>query len=172
MFGHGGGVPGGWNTMLMILPEDGMALMVHCNGAFEGTERIFSRLLAALVGAGPRAFSGTLSPDVLAAAPGVYEATTPGPLTNFRVSGALGRLQLVDRDGALYVYSRRGAWKDGKRVWPADAADPELLLVEDDPLEPSRIAARLGPDGRLAALHIHRLVAMTPTQSTPPWVEA
>ena len=55
--------------------------------------------------------------DLLVSAPGVYEAL-PGELTNFRVKGAAGRLQIKAAPDALWLHARRGPWKAGMRLFP------------------------------------------------------
>ncbi len=57
-FGHGGGVGGGWNTMLIVSPSRNLALLIHANTAFEGMTPLTARLLATLIGAQPRALTG------------------------------------------------------------------------------------------------------------------
>ena len=49
-------------------------------------------------------------------------------------------------DGGLKLYARRGDWREGKRLYPGDAADPDFLVIDDDPLSPSKLA--LGPRRR------------------------
>jgi CubicO group peptidase (beta-lactamase class C family) len=168
VFGHGGGVLGGWNSMLHVLPEEDLALIIHCNAyAYEGFAKLESRLLAVLLdGKGPQ-LAGTLAPEVLAAAPGVYEAI-PGRLTNFRVNGGMGRLLIKAEGGGLRLYSRRGPWKSGVAMHPADPADPGFFHLADDALEPSRLSLLVG-DGQVMGLRCDRLVEMARTDQVPAW---
>ncbi len=69
-FGHGGGVLGGWNTMLIVSPRRNLALLIHENTAFEGMAELNALLLAAHAGVEARALTGAPTAEVIAAAPG------------------------------------------------------------------------------------------------------
>lgn len=168
VFGHGGGVLGGWNSMLMVVPSDRLAVIVHANCVFAGFEKVFSRVLAATLGITPQPLAGAVAPEILAAAPGVYEAT-PGALTNFRIVTGMGRLQITAIDGGLVLYSRRGPWKHGVRLFPAGASDPSFLVVDDDAVEPSHLALLLDGNSRVTGLRCDRLVNMVRTEQVAPW---
>ena len=168
MFGHGGGVLGGWNSMLLIVPDEDLALIVHANTTFDDFPKLVSRLLAATLGAKPPApVARAVSPDLLASAPGVYEAL-PGELTNFRVKGAVGRLQIKAADGALSLHARRGVWKSGVRLSPVDPADDTFFHIADDDLEPSGLKLVRGGDGAVTGLR-YSLVEMVRTDAVPGW---
>jgi hypothetical protein len=81
----------------------------------------------------------------------------------------IGLHALKAEDGGLTLYSRRGGWRDGKRLYPADAADPWFLLVDDDDLAPSAIALVRDPDGVVTGLRCNRLVEMARTEAVGPW---
>jgi CubicO group peptidase (beta-lactamase class C family) len=167
VFGHGGGVLGGWNSMLWVSPSDDRAVIVHANCALPEFEKVHVRILAAALDAKPTRPGTAVAPAIAAAAPGVYEAT-PGALTNFRVAGAMGRLQIKAVDGGLMLYARRGPWKRGVRLYSGDSADPAFLCVDDDACEPSRLA--LVRDGDLVTgLRCDRLVEMVRTEQVAPW---
>ena len=84
-FHHGGGVQGGWNTMLTVLPGDDLALLVHSNLTFDKFDQVDGRLLQAVLDAPEAPVTiAPVEPRILASAPGVYEAP-PGRLTNFRI---------------------------------------------------------------------------------------
>jgi CubicO group peptidase (beta-lactamase class C family) len=167
VFGHGGGVLGGWNSLLMISPADDRAIIIHANCIFPTFEKVQSRILAAALDAAPARLGGTVAPEIAAAAPGVYEAT-PGALTNFRIVTGMGRLQIKETDGGLMLYARRGPWKRGVRLYPADPADPAFLYVDDDAVEPSRLALIRDGD-RITGLRCDRLVEMVRTDQVAPW---
>jgi hypothetical protein len=166
--GHGGGVAGGWNTMLIASPRRNLALLVHSNTAFEGMERLVSRLLAELVGFEPHALAGAPAAEVIAAAPGVYESPG-GVLTNFRIIGSMGRLMIKAEHGGLTIYARRGAWREGKRLYPGDTGDPDFFIIDDDPLRPSKLALVRDASGAVVGLRCDRLVEMVRTASVEPW---
>jgi CubicO group peptidase (beta-lactamase class C family) len=168
MFGHGGGVLGGWNSMLLVIPNEELALIVHANTAFDEFSKLVSRLLAAILRARPPApVERAISPDLLASASGVYEAR-PGELTNFRVKGAVGRLQIKAADGALSLHARRGVWKRGMRLSPADPVDDTFFHIADDDLEPSGLKLVRGGDGGICGLR-YGLVEMVRTDAVPGW---
>ena len=168
VFGHGGGVLGGWNSMLMVVPADRLAVIAHANCHFDGFEKVFSRVLAAALRVTPPQLSGTPAPQILAAAPGVYEAA-PGALTNFRVVTGMGRLQIKVDDGGLMLFARRGPWKRGARLFPADASDPAFLYIDDDAVEPSRLVLLRDGELRVTGLRCDRLVEMVRTEQVAPW---
>ena len=167
VFGHGGGVFGGWNSMLMASPADDRAIIVHANCTFREFEKLFSRILAAALDAALPLLAGTPAPEVVAAAPGVYEAT-PGALTNFRIVSGMGRLQIKAVDEGLMLYARRGPWRRGVHLYPVGAADPAFLHIDDDAIEPHRLA--LIRDGDcITGLRCDRLVEMVRTEQVAPW---
>jgi len=168
-FGHGGGVLGGWNTMLIASPRRNLALLVHANTAFEGMGKLYSRLLAELVGFEPAALTGAPSAEVIAAAPGVYESPG-GVLTNFRIMGSMGRLMIKAENDGLTLYARRGAWLEGRRLYPGDPADPDFLIIDDDPLQRSKLALVRDASGAVVGLRCDRLVEMVRTETVEPWV--
>jgi len=169
-FGHGGGVGGGWNTYLTVLPDDGLALLTHLNLTFGDFAEVHGRLLAALLDAEqPPPPELAVAPAVLANAPGVYEATTPGPLTNLRIITSTGRIQISARDGGLVLHARRGAWKEGVRMRPADPNDSGLFLLESGTVEPQHVALTLGASGEVTGLRFNRLVEMVPASGVGLW---
>jgi CubicO group peptidase (beta-lactamase class C family) len=168
MFGHGGGVLGGWNSMLLIIPGEDLALIVHANAMSVAVGQLTSRVLAALLDAAPERPTGNVSAEVLGAAPGVYEAI-PGTLTNFRVMGGIGRIQLKSEGGALVLRSRRGPWRSGVTLRPADAADPDYLVADTGELEPGRLVLTRDADGAVDGLLLDRLVRMVRTDKVQPW---
>jgi CubicO group peptidase (beta-lactamase class C family) len=153
VFGHGGGVGGGWNTMLNVLPDDDVALLVHLNLTSMDMMHVDSALMRALVDAPAAAPEPACPPDpaVLAAAPGPYEAL-PGVLTNLRVITGTGRVRIEDHDGDLYVHSQRGPWKDGVRMLPADASDPTFFMCQTEHGEPAYVALVRNDAGEVTAL--------------------
>ena len=167
VFGHGGGVYGGWNSMLWISPSDDRAIIVHANRAFPEFEKVHLRILAAALDATPPRLGGTVAPEIVAAVPGVYEAR-PGALTNSRIITGMGRLQIKAADGGLMLYARRGPWKHGVRLYPADAGDPAFLYIDDDAIEPNRLTL-LRDGGRVTGLRCDRLVEMVRTEQVAPW---
>ena len=168
MFGHGGGVLGGWNSMLLVVPGEDLALIVHANTAFDDFPKLVSRLLAAtLDGRTSAPVARPVSPDLLGLGSGFLRVALPGDLTNFRVKGAVGRLQIKAADGALSLHARRGVWKNGVRLSPADPADDTYFQIADDELEPSALRFVRG-GGAVTGLR-YGLVEMARTQAVPGW---
>jgi CubicO group peptidase (beta-lactamase class C family) len=159
-FGHGGGVTGGWNTMLTVVTEDDLALLLHVNLTFDKLEEVEGRLLQAALDAPPRSLPELpTDPALLAAAPGVYEAPAPGPLTNFRVVTTFGRMQITDEAGALVFRTRRGRWKQGARMLPCDPGDPTFFLLDSGDVEPQHVALLRDGDGHVTGIRVAALAA-------------
>jgi CubicO group peptidase (beta-lactamase class C family) len=168
-FGHGGGVAGGWNTHLAVLPAANLALLTHGNITFDKFTAVDGRVLQALLDApAPVIPDARVHQDVLACAPGVHEATLPGPLTNFRIATNTGRVQLSARDGELWLHARHGPWKDGVRMTP-DADDPAFFALETGEPEPPGLALVRDASGRVTGIRFPRLVEFVRTEQVEPW---
>lgn len=172
-FGHGGNAIGGWNSNLAVFPDDGVATIIHTNVTYQHFDRVHHKIRQTVLGA-PDFVSADarVDPALLAAAPGVYEAPSPGPLTNFRVIVGLGRVQLSNRDGALVLHARRGDWKHGTRLVPIDSGHPDVFALDtgDDP-DPKRVALSRNVSGNVVGLHFGGgdIWYMQRTDSVQPW---
>jgi len=170
-FGHGGSFFGGWNSYLGVFPEDGLAVLIHMNLVWDQFETaITPRVLQAVFDEAPFvAPPARIEARVLETAPGVYEAPTPGPLTNFRVMANTGRVQVSARDGALVLHSRRGAWKGGVPLLPARVAEPDLFaMVTGDPL-PVFMAVLRDGTGAVTGLRFPQIIDMRRADGVEPW---
>lgn len=168
-FGHGGGVSGGWNTHVTVLPAENLALLTHLNLTFDDFTKVDGHILQAVLGEPDVELPKTpVDPALLAEAPGVYQATE-GRLTNFRIISGTGRLQLSERDGELVLHARRGAWKQGVVLRPADANDPAFFRLDTGDPEPPGIALLRGRDGAVTGLRFDRLVEMVRAPGVEPW---
>ena len=169
-FGHGGG--GGrmyWNAYLSVVPEEDLAVLIHMNFTSDLLNTIASRMIQAALNAPDEAFSDSPpAPEILAAAPGVYQVL-PGPLTNYRPVTTAGRVQITARDGRLFLRSRRGAWRDGLRMLPADPADPAFFALDSGATEPPMVALVLEDNGCVKGIRFDRLVYMERNESLDPW---
>ncbi|HWA60985.1 MAG TPA: serine hydrolase domain-containing protein [Caulobacteraceae bacterium] len=165
-FGHGGGVLGGWNSMLTVVPERNLALVLHCNTAFDQFGKLVNRLTGALLDAPPARLEGRAEGRMAEAAPGVFESL-PGALTNFRIMGQMGRLQIKPEAGGLTLYARRGPWKRGVRMVPAGAED--FFHLDDDDVAPSRLTLIRNAAGEVTGLRCDRLVEMRRSETVQPW---
>jgi len=172
-FGHGGSAFGGWNSNLAVFPDENLAVLVHMNLVYDRFDSaVRSRILEAVLGdSAPTFAEASIAPAILSSAPGVYEAPTPGPLTNFRVVTGCGRIQISVREGGLVLHARRGPWKSGVRMLPIDPAEPDLFLLDTGDPDPPRIVAISDPDGRVTALHFaaSTLWTMHRNDKIPSW---
>lgn len=168
-FGHGGGIAGGWNTNLTVIPGRNLAMLVHLNASLDTSGEVYSRLLQAVLNAPPPVTPGVpLAPSVLADAPGVY-SLPPGALTNSRPLRSHGRLQITEEAGELILRSRRGAWRNGVRLLPADPGDPYFLCLDTAAIEKPRIALVTDSGGRVMGMRLDRLAWMERDDSLSPW---
>lgn len=168
-FYHGGTVAGGWHTDLTVLPDDDLAVLVHLNLILDKSDQVDARILQAVLDV-PEATvpAAPVDPRILASAPGVYEAT-PGRLTNFRVMTGTGRIQITAEDGDMILRARRGPWKKGARMLPADPADPAFFVLDTGEPEPPQVALVLDESGAVSGLRFDRLVSMVRNDALEPW---
>ena len=110
----------------------------------------------------------TLDPKVLAAAPGVY-SMPPGKLTNSRPIRTHGRLQITEEAGELILRSRRGAWRNGVRLLPADENDPFFLALDTSAVQKPKIALVTDVGGEVTGMRLDRLAWMDRDESLAPW---
>ena len=166
---HGGGVGGGWNTLMSILPEDSLAVLVHINQSVPMAEEVYSRVLQAVLDAPSPAYPvASLDTDLARAATGVY-VLPPGKLTNHRPNRAHGRLQLQVEDGNLVLRSRRGTWRDGVRLLSPDPEDPGFFVLDTGAPEPPGLALVQDGSGAVTGLRLDRLVTMSRSATLEPW---
>jgi len=168
---HGGGISGGWNTFLDIYPDDGLAVLTHLNLSFDRFGDVTTRLSRAALGAPetPLPTARPIDARVLEAAPGVYEAPMPGPLTNFRIAIGTGRVQITNEDGALVLRARRGPWKDGARMLPADEHDPAFFALEVKGAHAGNVALVRDADGGVTGMRFDGLVELVRNHAIEPW---
>ena len=169
MFGHNGWSAGDWSSVLLIIPTENLALIIHANMEFDRCAIFGRRVLAALLDAAPVTLRGEMDEATLTAAPGVYSAI-PGPLTNVWVSFNLGRLQIKAVEGALMLHSRYGPWRNGVRLRPGDLNDLNFLLMDDNELEPSHLRLLRDASGSVTGLRCDRLIQMVRSDHVAPWV--
>ena len=169
-FEHGGGVAGGWGTGMWIFPDKKLALLTHCNINSEQLWLATSRIIRALLDAPEENVpERAVDADVLAGAPGVYQAPMPGPLTNLRIIRGIGRIQIVQRDGGLVLHARRGPWKAGKRMLSGDN-DPAFFTLDTEAVERPHVALLRDAGGAVTGLRFDRLVEMERTNDDLAWV--
>ena len=169
-FFHGGGVGGGWNTFFMVIPEENMAALVHMNLSSDLLGLVTSRIVQTALNAPPPSYPGEpLAPEILESAPGVYEVL-PGHLTNHRPVTATGRVQITAENGGLFLRSRRGAWREGVKMVPADPADPMFFVLDTGELEPPFVVLSRDGSGLINGVRFDRLVYMARNEALQRWV--
>ncbi len=171
-FGHGGNALG-WNSNLAVFPDDGIATIIHTNVTFSRFDHVVQHIKQAVLGAPSVRGEGSALPmELVAAAEGVYEAPTPGPLTNFRIMTEAGRIQLSAREGALFLRSRRGRWKHGFRLVPLDSSDPDVFIFDTGDPDPPKVAIVRDRGRVVTGLHISdgNPWYLRRTDSVEPWV--
>jgi hypothetical protein len=168
-YGHGGGINGGWNTLMTVFPNEQLAVLQHLNLSDASSAAAFTRITGSVLDARPAPPAFPLDPEVLASAPGVFEAPLPGPLTNFRIMTGAGRVQISARDGELWLHARRGPWKDGARMLPADATDPAFFALDTGEPDAPRVALVRDANGAVTGLRLPGLMELVRTETVAPW---
>ena len=168
-FGHNGGVDGGWNTNLTLIPGKNLAMLVHLNAYLDSSEEVYSQLLQAVLDAPAPSIADTpVDAKIRSSATGVYTFPS-GTLTNSRPVRLHGRLQITEEDGELILRSRRGAWRNGVRLLAADANDPLLLTLDTASTIKPNIALAMDSNGSINSLRLDRLSLMERDDSLSPW---
>ena len=171
-FGHGGSVFGGWNSYLAVYPELDAAIIMHTNMYSDSFDRtLVPYLLEAFVGDDhdEAAIAQPVAPHILAAAPGVYELTTPGPLTNFRPQYNCGRVQIANQGGELMLYSRRGAWKGGARLVPTRLGEDDFFAIKTESGATNYMTMIVDDAGAVTGLRFQQIVDMHRNPEIAPW---
>lgn len=168
-FGHGGSYFGGWNSHLAVMPAENMAVIIHLNVMLDNSAPVFARIERAVFGdPAPSPPSAPLDGDVLTAAPGVYECT-PGKLTNFRPSTNYGRIHIASDGQGLTIRARRGVWKQGVPLLPADEADPLLFAACAPGSDPALVLLTRDARGRIDGIRFGDLCHMVRNDQIEPW---
>jgi CubicO group peptidase (beta-lactamase class C family) len=167
--GHGGSMFGGWNSQLIVFPNDDLAFIAHANIQWDDTYAIMFRVLKALLDAKDAQPTGAAIPQtILESAPGVYEATG-GPLTNFRISTSRGRIQITREGDRLRLRARRGLWKRGALMLPASKTDPGYFRLEIDSIVPQHVALELDSRGAVTGLRFDDFALLRRNPNIEPW---
>jgi CubicO group peptidase (beta-lactamase class C family) len=170
-FGHGGSVFGGWNSYLAVYPELDAAVILHVNMYSDSFDRTFVPFMlnTFLGGEDVPAAAQPFDPRILAAAPGVFELPMPGPLTNFRPQYNCGRVQISNQDGKLMLHSRRGAWKNGARLVPVRAGEPDFFAIEIESGATNYMSMIIDETGAVTGLRFQQLCEMHRNPEFEPW---
>lgn len=169
-FGHGGGISGGWNTHIDVFPTENLAVLTHLSISFGDSDAIFSKVIQSVLNAPDPDTSGApISADAAAAAVGVYEPPA-GFLTSYRIIRGVGRIQITERDGGLELRSRRGAWREGVRLYQPDANDPGFFRLDSGAAEPPGLVLQFGSDGGKATGILLPRMNLVRNDGLDPWV--
>ena len=169
-FGHQGEYIGGWHSAMTLFPEHDTAVIIHINATFPAFDGTVRRVFQAVFDQPPFMVPESKTDQrILDTAPGVYQATEPGPLTNFRVMVNAGRIQISVQDGGLVMYSRRGPWKGGVRLLPAHPAQPDLFAIDMGEDLPAFMTVLRDPAGSVTGLRFPQFIDMTPAKDVQPW---
>ena len=165
---HGGAYFGGWNTNLCVIPSLGIAIVLMMNIMLDKPAYVWTPVINAILGLRTEPLPHVdPDPQVLASAPGVYEAT-PGTLTNFRTTRSIGRIQIAADGARLVLHARRGDWKRGIEM-VQDGGDPLYFALDHDGLRDNVVLTR-DASGRVDGLLCDDLVRMHRTETVAPWV--
>ena len=172
-FGHGGGVTGGWNTHMTIVPEADLAVLTHMNLSSDIFSSIEGQILRAVLGAPERPALDSTSPlvaqNIRDGACGSYEPA-PGHLTNFRTIRGVGRVEIIDQARTLILRSRRGPWRAGVAMTPVSSDDSMLFALDGGEPEPPHVVLVMGANGAVEGLRLDRLVEMSKVEAAGPSV--
>jgi CubicO group peptidase (beta-lactamase class C family) len=170
-FGHGGAIIGGSSTYLTVFPNEDLGVMIHMNLGYDEFDRkVVPAVVQSVLGAEEvKLAEHEIDATILESAPGVYEAPTPGPLTNFRIMNECGRVMITERDGRLTLRSRRGPWKQGVRMHLLDPSEPDLFGLASDATEPPKVALVRDEEGLVTGLRLARLAEMQRNEEIESW---
>ena len=170
-FGHNGGITGGWNSNLTIIPENDLGIIVHANINFDQFEDVVTEIVRNIMDQDESVINSfDVDQEFASQAVGIYELP-PGMVTNFRPLHSAGRVQVYQAyHGSLYIQSRRGLWREGKRLIPTGHDSGKLTMrVETDQPELPKILFLRGNDGLIEKIQFDRLVEMHKTSSLNYW---
>ena len=170
-FGHNGGITGGWNSNLTIIPENDLGIIVHANINFDQFEDVVTEIVRNIMDKDESVINSIdVDQEFASQVVGIYELP-PGMVTNFRPLHSAGRVQVYQAyDGSLFIQSRRGLWREGKRLIPTDNDSDKLTMrVETDQPELPKILFLRGNDGLIEKIQFDRLVEMHKTTSLNYW---
>ena len=138
-FGHNGGISGGWNTVMLLLPEIDLGLMIHLNLTSGLVEEITEEIVYSLLGEPEISFSkNKISKKEQNEIIGVYRHR-PGFVARSRPIRTYGRIQITNKNDNIYIQSRRGPWRDSLQIFKSDLG-PNIYIVDDGKINPTLIS--------------------------------
>ena len=160
---HGGLVPG-FDSQIVVAPDDGVAVMAFTNGTRGGMFWLPAEtdvLLRAELGIAPETVRGDVPqrPESWGDVCGRYRL--PGPLTDARARAMAGAgVDVVVRGGRLWLRVRTPVpvARRGFPLHPDDPADPDVFRLDLSRfgMATARVVVSRDPDGRASAVHFDR----------------
>ena len=169
IFGHGGGVHGGWSSMLLVSPSDNLALIMHANCVFDEVGKVVSRLLAAMLDAAPAPVTGATSPRRPRRRAGRIRGR---PRDAHQHSHRDGDGPPADQGRGRRPHALRAPRRmEGRRAHGRHGrrGRADFFTLDDGGVEPARLALVRDASGAVTGLRCDRLVEMVRTEQVAPW---
>ena len=161
-FGHNGGISGGWNTVMLLLPEVDLGVMIHLNLTSGLVDDITEEVVHCLLGE-PKIDNAMNSikekekEEII----GVYRHR-PGFVARSRPIRSYGRIQIINKENNIYIQSRRGAWRNPHQIFKSDVG-PNIYIVDDGKIDPTLLSISNG------SLTIDRLASLDKDTRAQNW---
>ena len=138
-FGHNGGVSGGWNTVMLLLPESDLGVMIHLNLTSGLLETITEEIVYILLGQPDIENKKiSISKEEQSKILGVYRHR-PGFVARSRPIRSYGRIQIINKDDRVFIQSRRGGWRTPHPVYKSNLGE-NIFIVDDGNLNPTLLS--------------------------------
>ena len=161
-FGHNGSISGGWNTVMLLLPESNLGIMIHLNLTSDLVDDITNEIVYELLGKPEVEISKkTISHEEESNIAGVYKHRL-GFVARSRPIRSLGRIQIVKEGTNVYIQSRRGEWRDRKILYKSDLGE-HVYVVDDGKMNPTLVSL----SGK--TLTVDRLVSLDKDNRAKTW---
>lgn len=161
-FGHNGGISGGWNTVMLLLPDSDLGLMIHLNLTSDLVEEITEEIVYELLGKPTITITkNPITPEQETKIIGVYQNRS-GFVARTRQIQSLGRIQIIKRQSSVLIQSRRGKWRDPKVLYKSDFGE-HIYVVDDGKTNPTIVST----DGK--TLMVDRLVSLDKDNRAKTW---
>ena len=161
-FGHNGGISGGWNTVMLLLPEADLGVMIHLNLTSGLVDDITEEVVHYLLGE-PKIDNvmNSINDKEKEEIIGVYRHR-PGFVARSRPIRSYGRIQIINKENNVYIQSRRGAWRNPHKIFKSDVG-PNIYIVDDGKIDPTLLSISNG------SLTIDRLASLDKDTRAQNW---
>ena len=161
-FGHNGSISGGWNTVMLLLPESNLGIMIHLNLTSDLVDEITNEIVYELIGKPKIEISKKpIASDQESSIIGVYRHRL-GFVARSRPIRSLGRIQIVKKGTDVCIQSRRGEWRDPKILYKSDLGE-HVYVVDDGKINPTLVSL----NGK--TLTVDRLVSLDKDNRAKIW---